>query len=266
MHHIKKAIKMKKSLAISFLLVGSFSAYSQGTVLFMDRQTDMNIHIYAPQTATPGVETTGQANSAEGVTADIYEQTAANGYTGAQVGVLVTGGRTVYTGGAIGNTAVGNATAAGAYHYNVGSDYSVELYGAAGYNQTLSSLAPLSQYTSQLSTSAIVGGTFVPVAFSDDPGIPNTTGNEATIALFVWYNVGGLTLAEDQAGAGPWGVSPTDNITGLGGLGSPASTPQDMLGLESFSLIAPATVPEPGTIALAVMGVSAFLFRRRKAV
>jgi hypothetical protein len=265
MHHMKKAIKMKKSLAISFLLVGSFSAYSQGTLIFTDRDWDMNIHIYAPQTATPGVETTGQANSAVGVTADIYEQTAANGYTGAAVGVLVTGGATVYTGGAIGNTKLGNTTAAGAYHYNVGSDYSVELYGAAGYNQTLSSLAPLSQYTSILTTSATYGGTFIPISPYPDPGIPGTSpGAEATIALYVWYNVGGLTLAEDQAGAGPWGVSPTDNLGGLY-LAAPA-IPPDMVGLESFSLIVPATVPEPSTIALGVMGVSAFLFRRRKAV
>jgi hypothetical protein len=254
---------MKKTLIISALLVvGSLSAYSQGTVLFQDRQSDMTIHVYAPQVATPTVETTGQANSAVGVTADIYEQTTANG--GVQ-GTLVTGGSTVYTGGAIGNTKSGNATLAGAYHYNVGSDFTVELYGAAGYNLSVGSLQPLSQYTSSLSTSQTQGGTFVGVTPSPDNGIPNTTGNQATIALYAWYSLGGLTLAEDQAGSGPWGVSLTDNITALGALGSPASTPEDMLGLQSFSLVAPtAIVPEPSTIALAVMGASALLFRRRK--
>jgi hypothetical protein len=257
---------MKKTLIISALLVvGSLSAYSQGTVVFKDRATDVNIHIYAPQVATPGVETTGQANSANGVTADIYDQTAVNGFAGAQIGVLVTGGSTVYTGGAIGNTKAGNATPAGAYNYNVGSDFTVELYGAAGYNTPLANLAALPQYTSQLSTSSTQGGTFATVSLSSDPGIPGTTGNEATVALYAWWNVGGTTLAEDQAGAGPWGVSPLDNITALGGLGSPASTPEDVLGLQSFSLVAPtAIVPEPSTIALAVMGASALLFRRRK--
>jgi hypothetical protein len=252
---------MKKTLIISALLVvGSLSAYSQGTVVFKDGGTDMNIHIYAPQAATPGVEQTGQANSALGVSADIYEQTAANGLT---QGVLVTGGSTVYTGGAIGNTRSGNATPAGAYNYNVGSDFTVELYGAAGYNVALGSLAALPQYTSQLRTSSTTGGTFATVSLSSDPGIPSTTGNQATVALYAWYSLGGLTLAQDQAGSGPWGVSPLDNITALGGLGSPASTPEDVLGLQSFSLIAP-PVPEPSTIALAVMGASALLFRRRK--
>jgi hypothetical protein len=255
---------MKKTLIISALLVvGSLSAYSQGTVVFKDRASDMTIHIYAPEAASPTVETTGQANSALGVTADIYEQTQANGF--GATGTLVTGGGTVYTGGAIGNTKAGNATVAGAYNYNVGSDFTVELYGAAGYNLSVGSLAPLSQYTSSLSTSATVGGTFLPVTLVTDPGILNTTGNQATVALYAWYSLGGLTLAEDEAGAGPWGVSPLDNITALGDLGSPASTPQDVLGLESFSLIAPtAVVPEPSTIALAVMGASALLFRRRK--
>jgi hypothetical protein len=253
---------MKKTLIISALLVGSLSAYSQGTVTFSDRNSDMNIHIYAPQVATPTVETTGQANSALGVTADVYDQTTVNGY--ATQGVLVTGGSTVYTGGAIGNTKSGNATAAGAYHYNVGSDFTVELYGAAGYNTPLASLTPLSQYVSTISTSQTQGGTFPQAAPSPDPGIPSTTGNQATIALYAWYSLGGLTLAQDQAGSGPWGVSPTDNITSLGGLGSPPSTPEDMLGLQSFSLVAPSGVPEPSTIALAVMGASALLFRRRK--
>jgi hypothetical protein len=254
---------MKKTLIISALLVGSISAYSQGTVLFVDRASDVNIHVYAPQGQTATVETTGDANSAVGVTADIYEDTQANGF--ATTGTLVTGGSTVYTGGAIGNTKAGNATAAGAYHYNVGTDFTVELYGAAGYNTPLASLQPLSQYTSSLTTSGTYGGTFVAVYPSPDAGIPSTTGNQATIALYAWYSLGGLTLAEDQAGSGPWGVSPTDNITALGNLGSPASTPEDMLGLQSFSLEAPTVAtPEPSTIALAVMGASALLFRRRK--
>jgi len=252
---------MKKTLIISaLLLVGSLSAYSQGTVLFQDRQSDMTMHVYAPEVATPTVETTGQANSAVGVTADLYEDTVANGF--ATTGTIVTGGSTVYTGGAIGNTKSGSATPAGAYHYNVGSDFTVELYGASGYNQT--SLAPLSQYTSVLSTSSTQGGTFVGVSVNNDPGIPSTTGNQATVALYAWYNGGiGLTLAQAQTAGDPWGVSLSDNITALGGLGSGTlSTPEDILGLQSFSLITP--VPEPSTIALAVMGASALLFRRRK--
>jgi len=37
--------------------------------------------------------------------------------------------------------------------------------------------------------------------------------------------------------------------------------PKDLAGLEAFSLT---VIPEPGTIALAVLGLAAFFVRRRK--
>jgi len=244
----------------------------------------MNIHVYAPQLATPTVETTGQANSAVGVTADVYAYNGvdpnlfgntpiANGFTGINSADITTGGSTVYTGGAIGNTHAGNATPAGAYNYNIGSDYTVQLYAAAGANQPLTALQPVSQYVSTLTTSAILGGTFMPFITFPDPGIPGTGINistaSATIALYVWYNGGaGLTLAQAQADGDPWGVSPLDYINNLGNTfmngndNNPPNTPSDLQGLQSFSLI---VVPEPGTTALGVIGASALLFRRRKA-
>ena len=42
---------------------------------------------------------------------------------------------------------------------------------------------------------------------------------------------------------------------------SPPSTPAGLAGLEAFSLT---VIPEPGTIALAVLGLAAFFVRRRK--
>jgi len=253
---------MKKTLIISALLVGSLSAYSQGTVTFADRLTDMTIHIYAPQLASPGVVQTGQANAGLGVTADVYlyNATDANVF-GTSAGTVSTGGSTVYTGGAIGNTRSGNATPAGAYNYNVGADYTVQLWAAPGLNALASALAPVTQYTTTILTSSTVGGAFKNLTIASDPGIANAAAS-ATIALVAWYNGGtGMTLAQAQAAADPWGMSLLDNLSGLGGSGSPPASPPNMEGLESFSL---ATIPEPSTIALGVIGASAFLFRRRK--
>jgi len=271
---------MKKTLITAALLVGTLSAYPQGTVFFFDRQSDMTIHIFAPQLATPGVETTGDqglplGTAINGVTPDIYLNNGSDGnYAGGSTqgagttGVFTTGGTTVYTGGAIGNTLSGFATPAGAYNYNNGSDYTVQLYAAPGNNVALSALLPVTQYVTTIATSSTTGGAFKNVSPPSDPGIPNTaaSGGLATIALYAWYNGGtGLTLAAAQAAGDPWGVSPLDNLGGLGNLGTPASQTADMIGLESFSLVVPAVAtPEPSTIALGVIGASTLLFRRRK--
>jgi hypothetical protein len=263
---------MKKTLVISALCVGAISGYSQGTLTFANRLSDVTVHIYAPQVATPSVETTGDANSAVGVSADIYyyNGTDANVFNTA-ANTATSGGPTVYTGGAIGNTSAGNPIAAGAYHYNNGSDYTVELFAAAGLNAAASSLQPVSQYVSTIYTSSTLGGVFKNVSVAGDPGIPGAASGTATIELVAWYNGGVLPagqtqatlsaqLTADEGGAGPYGMSLLDNLTGLyeGGAG----TPPNMEGLQSFSLVN--AVPEPSTIALGVIGASAFLFRRRK--
>jgi hypothetical protein len=269
---------MKKTLLTVALLAGTISAYSQGTVVFSDGDTDMTIHIFAPQLLTPSVEITGDQGNANGtatggVSSDLYFNNAADGgYAGGAVagtgatGTITTGGTTVYTGGAIGNTLSGFATPAGNYNYNNGSDYTVELYAAPGYNVAASALSPVTQYVQNIvKGNASTGGTFKTASPSPDNGIPNTTGNQATIMLVAWWNDAGTitSYAAALAGTGPVGQSPTDNITALGGLGSGTlSTPQDMQGLESFSLVIP--TPEPSTIALGVIGASTLLFRRRK--
>jgi hypothetical protein len=256
---------MKKTLIISAFCVGAaVSGYSQGIVGFTDRDTDMTIHIFAPQTQSPGTEVTGNQGTASsgastgGVTTDIY--------VASPGGTAVYGGSTVYTGGAIGNTLTSNPTAAGAYHYNVGSDYTVELYGAAGANAAASALVPVTQYSTTISTSSAIGGAFKSIQpFAGDPGVPGATaGGVVTIELVAWYNGGtGLTLAEALAADDPTGTSAIINYTTPGG--SPPGTPGDMVGLTSFSLaIAPAVTPEPSTIALGVIGATTLLFRRRK--
>lgn len=273
---------MKKTLIISALLVGSLSAYSQGNVSFVDRVSDMTIHIFAPQGQLPNVaEVTGDQGLATGaavggVSADIYANNTTDGnYAGGSIGgagnagTFTTGGTTVYTGGAIGNTLTGFATPAGAFNYNNGSDYTVQLWAAPGLNAAASALVPVTQYTTVIATSSATGGAFKSVSTfaGGDPGIPGTAASQsATVELVCWYNGGvGLTLAQDQAAAtaAPWGISPLDNIAALGNVGSPANSTPDMQGLESFSLTY-SSVPEPSTIALGVIGVSTLLFRRRK--
>jgi len=264
---------MKKTLILGALVVGSLSAYSQGTVNFVDRTTDMTIHIYAPQLLLSSSPMDGNANSAVGVTADLYANNGTDGnYAGSPItqlgttGTVTTGGNTIYTGGAIGNTNPGNPTPAGAYNYNNGNDYTVELYAAPGLNAAQSALLPVAQYTTTIFTSSTLGGAFRNVNVASDPGIPLTAGGSATIALYCWYNNGGtLTYAQSLALGDPTGISLLDNISALGNTGSPPGPAVNMEGLESFSLTVPlATVPEPSTIALGVIGASAFLFRRRK--
>ena len=59
-------------------------------------------------------------------------------------------------------------------------------------------------------------------------------------------------------------ISGMSNVIGLtpgDSTASPPGLPADLAGLESFSLV---VIPEPGTIALAVLGLAAFFVRRRK--
>jgi hypothetical protein len=84
------------------------------------------------------------------------------------------------------------------------------------------------------------------------PGIAG--GATAFVAMRAWSTASGATYEA----AGIRGSSAPIQIT-LGGAGSPPSTPASLTGLQSFSL-----VPEPSTIALAVLGGLGLLLRRRK--
>jgi hypothetical protein len=263
---------MKKTLILAASLLGAISGYSQGTVVFQDGQSDMTIHIFAPQTATPGTELTGDQAGVGGASADIYYNNGTDGnYAGGatsntgNTGTASSGGSAAYTGGALG----GSATAAGAYLYNNGNDYSVELFAAPGLNAPVSALQPVTQYVTTIATTTAKTGQFKTISPPGDTGIPSTPAGTATIALVAWYNGAGTattytSYAAALAAGVPTGISLPDNDSALGGIGGPpASTPIDMQGLESFSLVA-APVPEPSTIALGVIGASTLLFRRRK--
>jgi hypothetical protein len=74
-----------------------------------------------------------------------------------------------------------------------------------------------------------------------------------------WYNAGGTiaTYAAAVAAGVPYGQGAEFNVDGLGG---GTVNPPNMINAQSFSLT---SVPEPSTIALGVMGIGAFLARRR---
>jgi len=230
---------MKKTLLIGLFSAMALGAYAQGTILFSDQQSDATFHIYSPQAS-------GVAQSGSTAT-DIPS------------GTFVFGAGSVLLGGASG--------AAGTpINYTFGNNFTVELYGAAGLNVAVSSLQPLSQYTSSIFTHpvALKLGTFnAPSISGTDPGIPGTTTDAATAAVACWYNAGGtITSLAGAVSAGvPWGESPAVNLTDLSGFGAPPSTAGDLVGIQSFSL---QNVPEPGMIALGVMGACAFLARRKK--
>jgi hypothetical protein len=230
---------MKKTLILAATLAGAVGAFAQGTVNFVEAG-DATVLVYAPNPASPSVQTTG--NSAADSPA----------------------GNTTYAGSAIG----GNSTATGSTGYGNGNNFTAELFGAAGSALQFSALSPLTQYQSGFALKAGGAGQFLGSSPNPDPGIPgaSTATASATLALAAWYNGGGTitSLAAAEAAKVPYGWSPTFTLSGLGNVGTPPGPPPDLVGLQSFSLVTPGTIPEPGTITLGAMGVAAFLARRRK--
>jgi len=224
---------MKKTLIMGAILAGAIGAFAQGTVTWSDGSASYTTHIYGPQAS--GVQVTGNAANDIPAGTTVYD-------AGSVLGGAATG------------TGLGN-----------GNNISVQLYGLAGTGDSLSSLQALSQYTGHIATKAGGAGEFVGNAVgAGDPGIPGSTAaGGATVALAAWFNGGGTysTLALAQSGNQAWGFSAPANIAGNGGQGSPPATPP-FIGVQSFSLTATSS-PEPSTIALGVMGASAFLLRRR---
>jgi len=221
---------MKKTLILGAVLAGAVGAYAQGTVNFADEIGGFTMHIYGPQAS--GLVVSGNAANDVPAGSVVYD-------AGSAVGGSATG------------TGLGN-----------GLNVSVELYALTGAGEPLSSLQPISQYSGHAGTKAAAAGPFIGNAITGtDPGIPNTTGGVATVALAAWFNGGGTytSLAAAEAAGQPYGESAPATVTGLGGTGSPPATPP-AIGVQSFSL---SSTPEPSSIALGIMGASAFLLRRR---
>ncbi len=224
---------MQKSLTIISLLAGAVGVYAQGQIHFDDYVTtagnQFEIQVWSVQ---PG-------NS----------QVFGNGPSDAPAGTQT------YSGAAIGGTAAGS----GPTGYANGNNYSIELYAAAGADAAAGTLTAVPSALATFNTTGFAGtwdaagGVVVTV-----PQV--AVGATGSFQLQAWYNGGGtLSYAQAQAAGDPYGSSVEANIT-LGGATAP---PVSLNPITSFSLTTQ-QVPEPSTIALGVIGASAFLMRLRR--
>jgi len=113
--------------------------------------------------------------------------------------------------------------------------------------------------TSNPFRSGAAAGYFVSGTKTFDPAAANNVAPGATAVLQVraWEGIAGSVYV-DTVKHGKSG----DLSIATGGAGSPPSVPADLVGLQSFSLLA--AVPEPSTIALGALGLVALFLRRRK--
>lgn len=90
-------------------------------------------------------------------------------------------------------------------------------------------------------------------------GVPG--GTSGTLELRAWKGALGATYEAALAAGGgnDVGKSLPINIT-LGGAGNPPSTPPNLVGLQSFTVV----VPEPSIAALGLLGAGLLLIRRKK--
>jgi len=222
---------MKKSLTgMVALLAGAFVAHSQGTVSFLN-----------------------------------YGNTALKGSY-----VYITLSTThADIGGAAGATTGNPAT-----DYANGNDWTVELYGALGTGDSASSLVPctvagggFAEATMANGANDGVAGTWYSSAIAQVPGTAGT--ESATVQLRAWYNDGGTITTYEAALATPGGAtgeSALAAVNSLGGVpsgGGPSATAPNLPAAALGSFVVTPT-PEPSTVALGVMGASAFLLRLRR--
>jgi hypothetical protein len=278
---------MKKIAIASLFCLVAAGAYAQGTLIFYNTFGNMDFQIYSPQ----GNGLVQQGDTAAQIAIDGSSNLSGDGENTTPV---------TYSGVPIGGSLDASPSSTlppSSINYAAGNDFTAQIYAlAAGQNSVafsspipaFSSLSPISQYIENFTTTGgSANANLSNVNPPNDPGIPGTgesgTGrsavalNNAFVAVAAWYNAGGTITSLSQAISDkvPEGNSAVVLVTGLGepssvetalnnGTTTAASQPAVPLYLESFSLGNPTTTPEPGTIALGVMGVCGFLARRRK--
>jgi len=221
------------------LLAGAASGYSQGFIGLSDYGGSFTIQIFGSQGSAATTAVSYGAYSG----LELMGQSAN--------GSLNNPGTTTY--------AAGSA---------LGTGYSVELLAGAAGATSYASLTPTAPIITTWYTAA---GGDATTGFSGfwksgaNAQIASVAGgSSASVALAAWNNEGGTvnTLAAAQAANDPWGVSSIGQSAALGaaGGGTPPNLPAS---ITSFSLVS-TTIPEPSTIALGVMGASAFLMRLRR--
>jgi len=145
----------------------------------------------------------------------------------------------------------------------IGTGFTAALFGGAApiTDETSGNLAFVASATFRTTTST-AGFFIAPTAAQNVPG--TTAGGSGTFQLRAWDNHGGSITTWAAAMADPTVAKGSSALFTptfpLGGLTSPPTTPPGLAGLTSFNL----AVPEPGVIALGVLGLGALLLRRRK--
>lgn len=180
----------------------------------------------------------------------------------------------------LGGAATGPAPSTSNYAAETGNgtDWTAQLWGAAGSGDTASALSPLplqggsagatvtSTFASGSSGHDSTAGTWLSTAVGTVPGT-TYEGSAATVQVYAWYNDGGTITSYSQAVSDgvPAGFSATANISTGGPVppgqsGTPAVPAALPAGLGNFTV----SVPEPSTVALGMMGASALFMRLRR--
>lgn len=234
---------MKKFLTVTAfsLMAGTVSVFAQGSIHFDDYEPagvagadDFIITVWSPQ---------GDGSAAD--------QVQGNSSTDLPAGT------TVYTGVPIG----GSASGSGPTGWGNGNDYTIALYAAAG--AVTSGLTAVPGASANFDTTGIAPGQW-DIGGGVVVTVPQVAaGAEGSFQLNAWYSGNGsITWAEASTpGSGdPYGSSIIADITLPGATAPPSTT---LNPITSFSLINP-SIPEPSTVALGVIGASAFLMRLRR--
>jgi hypothetical protein len=240
---------MKKTLAIVSLLAGAaVSVHAQGQVQWNSSVNGWQIYVYSGG---------GSTNQLVGDTK-----------------YSTPGGSVTFPGPAIGGTTTGTGSS-GAGVYN-GNNWMAGLYvssSPSGLATALASGSPLATAGFVTTGGAGGGGWWVPNAQNQAPGdaidSPNAGPYSSTVyvELAAWYTGGNAAINSYAAALTAGDPAGADGASSPIVLNSALSLPPTLAGsgLESFDIVSQvAQVPEPSTIALGVIGASAFLFRRRK--
>jgi len=223
------------------MLAGAATAYSQGTISLLDYgASGFGIVVFAPQASGPVAVTFGGyiANEVQG-----------NPTLAASGGLEVNAGTTAYTGAVLS-----------------GTGYEAQLYAGPAGSTYASGLTAYGTPVNFYASGSGFAGMWLAPAVNPVAIGTVAAGSPAAVAMAAWADTGSKgaanTLAAAQADGYAWGMSAIGTSGNLGGP-PPAGTPPYLpASLTSFSL--GSSVPEPSTIALGVIGASAFLMRLRR--